>query len=267
MLSRRNLLGLTGSLVAASLVAAPFLGACGAKQEGEAEPLKVAAASDLAVAFKEMGEAFEKKTGTKVTFSFGSTGLMTKQIKEGAPFDVFAAANVKYIDELIADKGITPDSKAIYGRGRIVVFTKEGPAIELRALSEAKYAKVSIANPEHAPYGMAAKQALEKAGLWDAVKPRLVYGENVQQALQFAESGNAEAAIVALSLAIHAKGAYTVVDEELHAPLDQALGICEISKQKDRAAAFAAFVNSDEGREIMKRHGFLLPGEALTAKQ
>ncbi len=98
------------------------------------------------------------------------------------------------------------------------------------------------------------------------MKPRLVYGENVQQTLQFVESGNAEAAIVALSLAIHAKGAYSEISEELHAPLDQAMGVCEISKQKEKAREFVAFVNSGEGRALMTRHGFLLPGEALTAK-
>lgn len=256
MIGRRHFLGVTSAL---------FIG-CSSKKEGDAQTLKVGAASDLAIAFKEMGEGFEKKSGTKVTFSFGSTGLMTKQIKEGAPFDIFAAANVKYIDELISEKAITPDSKAIYGRGRIVVFTT-ADTVKLEALADAKYTKISIANPEHAPYGIAAQQALTKAGLWDTVKPRLVYGENVQQALQFAESGNAEAAIVALSLAIHAKGAYSEISEELHDPLDQAMGICEISKQKTKAADFVAFVNSTDGREIMTRHGFLLPGEALTAKQ
>jgi molybdate transport system substrate-binding protein len=260
--SRRKILSAT---LAASCVA--FAG-CSNPAPVSEEPLKVAAASDLAVAFKEVGDAYEKKTGKKVSFSFGSTGLLSKQIKEGAPFDVFAAANVSYIDELAGAGAVLGDSKALYGRGRIVLYTPEGaePVAKLADLSDAKFKKVAIANPEHAPYGKAAEQALTKAGVYAEVKAKLVPSENVLQALQYVDSGNAEVAIVALSLALTAKGKHTDIEESLHEPIDQAIAVCEQSKQKAAAADFISFVNSAEGRVLMKKSGFLLPGEAVTAK-
>lgn len=264
MLGRPRRRALLSGVVAVSLAS---LAGC-SKPVSADEPLKVAAASDLSVAFKEIAEAFEKKTGRKVTLSFGSTGQFSKQIKEGAPFDVFAAANVSYIDDLIAAKAAVGDSKQLYGRGRIAIYTGEGspPIATLAELADDKVKKIAIANPEHAPYGKAAQQALIKAGLYDKVKPKLVFGENVSQAQQFADSGNAEASIVALSLALSAKGKHTLVDDTLHEPIDQAIAVCEISKQKAAAGELIAFVNSEEGRTIMKRNGFLLPGEAVTAK-
>lgn len=127
--------------------------------------------------------------------------------------------------------------------------------------------KIAIANPEHAPYGKAAKQALIKAGVWDAIQDRIVYGENIQQTLQFAQSGNADAALVALSLALVTEGGFTAVDPALHEPLDQALVVCKgaggKSMHESSARQFTAFVNSDAGRAIMKRYGFLLPGESV----
>ena len=230
-------------------------------------PLRVAAAADLARAFEEVGAAFEKATGKKTTFSFGSTGLLSKQIQEGAPFDVFAAANVSYVDDLIKKGSVVADTKALYARGRIVLWTEKAgdkaPPKALGELTDARFTKIAIANPEHAPYGKAAQQALEKASLWETVKPKLVYGENVQQTLQFAQTGNADAAIVALSLAVGSDGDYLTIEEALHEPIDQALAVCEGSKQKDQAKAFATYVNSKEGREILRRFGFLLPGESL----
>jgi molybdate transport system substrate-binding protein len=240
--------------------------ACSQAKDVAAEPLKIAAAADLTGAFKEIGDAFEQSKGKKSVFTFGSTGLLTKQIKEGAPFDVFAAANQTYLDELIAAKAVTASSKQLYARGRIVLWTSASSKVELTQLSEPRFSKIAIANPEHAPYGKAAAQALTKLNLWDVVKPKLVYGENVQQALQYAESGNADAAIVALSLVINAKGSYSDIDGALHEPIDQALGVCEISRQKSAAQDFVDFVTSEAGRAIMRRYGFLLPGEAVTAR-
>jgi molybdate transport system substrate-binding protein len=172
---------------------------------------------------------------------------------------------------VVKAKSCLEDSKTLYARGRIVVWTKKGspkPAA-LADLKDKKYAKVAIANPEHAPYGRAAKEALTKVGAWESVSPRLVFGENVQQTLQFAQSGNAEASIVALSLAVTSDGEYTPIDPELHAPLDQALVVCHGAPEaKDLripdARAFTQFVGSADGRVIMKRFGFLLPGETLS---
>jgi molybdate transport system substrate-binding protein len=262
------------ALLASAALLAPALPACRSKVEpARALPLKVAAASDLAFAFKDVGAAFEQATGTPVTFSFGSTGLLARQIAEGAPFDVFAAANVSFADEVVKQGACFADSKAIYGRGRIALWSRRGAPLPatLEALRDPTYVKIAIANPEHAPYGKAAKQALIKAGVWDAIQDRLVYGENIQQTLQFAQSGNADVAVVALALALvssgAAEGSFTAIDPALHEPLDQALVVCKGEGGKARreptARQFTAFVNSDTGRAIMKRYGFLLPGESV----
>src|SRR5262249_23771980 len=142
-------------------------------------------------------------------------------------FDLFAAANVSFAEDAIKAGRCDASTKALYARGHIVVWTKKGaPKATLSDLSDARFVKIAIANPEHAPYGKAAREALQKKGIWDAVKPKLVFGENVQQALQFAQSGNADAAIVGLSLASAADGESSPIDEGDYAPLDQALVAC-----------------------------------------
>jgi len=239
---------------------------CGKNETSKDAPIKVAAASDLSFAFKEVGAAFEKKTGKKITFTFGSTGQLAKQISEGAPYDLFAAANVSFVDEAVKAGACDESTKAMYARGRIVVWTKGGnfTVTKLEDLADAKFVKVSIANPEHAPYGKAAQQALESVGLWNTIKPKIVFGENVSQTLQFAQTGNTEAAIAALSLAkVTEGGNYMVIDDKLHKPIDQALVVCKRGVNAAVAKEFAAFVNSDEGRAIMKKFGFLLPGESV----
>ena len=236
---------------------------CG-KKAASPQEIKVGAAADLAFAFKEVGAAFTKKTGKQVTFTFGSTGQLAKQISEGAPYDMFAAANVSFVDEVVKAGACDESTKAMYARGRIVVWTKTPtPIAKLEELTDGRFVKVAIANPEHAPYGRAAQQAMESAGIWDQMKPKLVFGENVQQTLQFAQTGNTEASIAALSLAkVTEGGSYLLIDEKLHKPIDQALVVCKHGGNAGVAKDFAAFVNSDEGRAIMKRFGFLLPGES-----
>ncbi len=244
--------------------------ACHKAPSGPA-PLKVAAAADLAAAFKDVGAAYEKKTGQPVSFSFGSTGLLAKQIEEGAPYDVFASANTSYADDAVKSGACFAETKSLYGVGRIVIWAKSGDALPTRIedLANPKYTKIAIANPDHAPYGQAAKQALMKAGVWDSVSTRVVYGENVQQALQFAQSGNAEISIVALSLAIVSEGQYLPLDPALHDRIDQVLVACKgssnASTPSESATAFTTFVASPEGRTIMRRFGFLLSGEAPLA--
>jgi molybdate transport system substrate-binding protein len=252
--------------LAALALAASTLAAAPARAADPRSPLKVAAAADLALAFKDVGAAWEKKTGDKVVFSFGSTGLLEKQIAQGAPFDLFAAANVSFADDAIKAGACAAESKTLYARGRIVLWWRKDAAFaaptSLADLTDKRFVKVAIANPAHAPYGKAAMEALEKLGLVAAVKPKLVYGENVQQTLQFAQSGNAEVAIVALSLGVVSDGKYLLVDDKLHQPIDQALVACGKDPGRlGRARAFASFVNSADGRAIMRRYGFLLPGE------
>ncbi len=235
------------------------------------EPLRVAAASDLSIAFPELGAAFEKQHGRKVEFNFGSSGLIAKQIREGAPFDVYAAANVQYVDDVVKAGSCLGDTKKMYARGRIVLWAKDQEHLpqKIEDLADPKYAKVAIANPDHAPYGKAAKQALEKTGAWKTTEPRIVYGENVQQTIMFARSGNAEAAIVGLSVAITTPGKYVEIDPSLYEPLDQAMVVCKggpSGGKPNEARAFVDFVGSEAGRAIMRRYGFLLPGESLPSK-
>lgn len=235
-----------------------------------AAPLRVAAAADLAVAFKEIGAAFERERGDKVVFTFGSTGLLEKQLAEGAPFDLFAAANVSFADDAVRAGVCLADSKTSYARGRIVLWWPKGstvrPPATLAELADGRFVKIAIANPAHAPYGKAAAEALTRAGIWNQVKSRLVYGENVQQTLQFAQSGNAEVALVAMSLAVTSDGEWLPIAEGDHAPIDQAMVVCGEDRERlARARAFATFVGSPAGRAIMRHYGFLLPGETRTA--
>jgi molybdate transport system substrate-binding protein len=237
------------------------------RDAGASAPIRVAAASDLTQAFEELGKNFEAETGRKVSFSFGSTGLLAKQIEEGAPFDLFAAANVSYVDEAIAAGACDGATKVPYARGRIAIWSRGAASQEapksLAELTDARFVHVAIANPEHAPYGIAAREALVATGIWEQVRARMVYGENVRQALQLAETGNAEAAIVALALVIEKKeGSWAPIDEKLHKPIEQALVSCRRGSRFEDGRAFAAYINSAAGREIMRRYGFLLPGES-----
>lgn len=236
------------------------------KGDSNKDSIKVAAASDLSQAFKEVGAEFEKDTGKKVTFSFASTGLLSKQIMEGAPFDLFAAANVSFVDEVVGSGNCDKATQELYARGRLVLWTKQGSKAptSLADLADPAYAKIAIANPEHAPYGIAAKEALTHEGLWDELDAhkRIVIGENVSQALQYAETGNADAAIVALSLAVDTDGQYIDIDQSLHTPLEQALVVCGKGPKTQTAGEFAKYVNSEKGRGIMRRYGFLLPSES-----
>jgi molybdate transport system substrate-binding protein len=228
--------------------------------------IQVAAASDLTRAFEELGRVFEGKTGQKVAFSFGASGVLAQQLRAGAPFDMFASANSAFVTDVVTAGACDAATQSLYAHGHLVVWTKRGgvqPAASLADLADPRFRKIAIANPEHAPYGMAAREALQKQGLWAVLEPRIVYGENNRQAHQFAQSGNAEAALVALSLVIGTNdGAYLPVDGSLHAPIDQTLVACQRGRNPDGGRAFASFVRSMEGRGLMRRHGFLLPGEA-----
>lgn len=231
-------------------------------QSNRPNELTIAAASDLTPAFEELGREFEASHKTKVVFVFGSTGLLTKQIENGAPMDLFAAANVSYIDQLEQKGLIIPGTKAIYARGRITFWTPATSNIRLENISDLarpEVKRIAIANPDHAPYGLAARQALESAGVWDRVRPKLVYGDNIRQTLQYAETGNVDVAIVALALSMQSNGRWTVIPEELHKPIDQALAVIKTTKNEQAARAFATFIASQQGRAIMQKYGFVLP--------
>lgn len=242
-------------MVTASGIAAP---------RADADTLTIAAAADLRKAFDEIGAQFEKKTRIKLIFTYGSSGLLAKQVEQGAPFDVLAAANVKYIDDLMSKGAIKPGSRIRYAQGQLTMWTRKDSNIKphrVQDLISPSIHKIAIANPEHAPYGQAAKEAFRSVGIWEKVKPKLVYGENIAQTLQFAQSGNVDVAIVALSLSIGSGGRYTGIPGELHKPITQAMGIVAATKVAPAARQFQRFVMSKTGKAILRKYGFLIPGE------
>ena len=236
--------------------------ACGKKKKQGEGNLRVAGASDLVFVMEDLVKRFEKETGAKVDFVPGSSGKLATQIKEGAPFDVFFSANEKFIDDVVASGACVKESKRMYARGRIVMWSRDGgvaPPAALDGLADARYARIAIAQPEHAPYGRAAKEAMEKLGVWATVEPRIVYGSNIKETMQMAETGNADIAIIALSLAVKSKGAHVEIPADLHAPIDQAMAVCTNGKQKDLGQKFADFVARPESVELMKQYGFAQP--------
>jgi len=183
---------------------------------------------------------------------------------------LIAAANISYIDRLVEQGLAVKDSAALYARGRIVLAVNKDScvqAVQLEDLLSNKIQHIAIANPEHAPYGLAAKQALESLGLWEPISSKLVYAENVRQALQFIQSGDAEAGIISLSVANVPEITWTLIDDSLHKPLDQALAILTSSRQPALAEDFIAFINGEYGRPIMRQYGFLLPDEIFSLSQ
>lgn len=253
------------ALTVACCVVTAAAGACGTDRDpgAAAASLTVAAASDLRPAFTELGRRFTADEGIEVTFSFGSSGQLAQQIVNGAPFDLFASADAGFVDRVIASGRGDASSRQTYALGRIVVWSPDR-RLALRDVAGPSVRALAIANPDHAPYGTAARQALASAGVLDPVRDRLVLGENVSDTLRLAQSGNADAAIVALSLVLASgEGAWTLVDEAAHEPLEQALVVIPDSAGAAPARRFADFVGSDAGRRTMRRHGLLLPGEPL----
>ncbi len=230
----------------------------------------VAAAADLQFAVEEIAAAFTAETGMKVRLSMGSTGNFARQIREGAPFQIFMAADEQFIFDLARD-GFARDEGDLYAVGRIVVKVPPGSTLKAdgtleslrQALAEGRITRFAIANPDHAPYGKRAKEALQHARLWDSIQPFLVLGENVSQAAQFALSGNAEGGIIALSLALAPQlrdlGTADLIPENYHKPLRHRMAL--LKGAGPVAEAFYAYINSPAARAIMKRYGFVLPGE------
>lgn len=237
-----------------------------AAQAPPATPLMVFAAADLGPAFKQVVPQFERKTRSTVTLVLGSTGMLAQQIRNGAPADVFFAANASFVNELARENLTLRQTHALYARGRIVAVALKSSRIrieELTDLADPRIRRVSIANPQHAPYGLAARQALESAGLWKTLEPKLVFGENVQQAVQFVRSGSADAGIVARSVATTDDLQWKLVDDGLHEPLDQMAVVLARTKQPGTAMSFIQFVNGIQGRFVLRQFGFLLPGESF----
>jgi len=229
------------------------------------QPLRIAAGSDLELAFRHLAVQFELKGGVHVDLSFGATGLLAKQISDGTSFDVFAA-NVSHVDDVVRSGACFGDTKALYAKGHIVLWTKSPSTLpkDISTLKDPKYKTIAIANPDHSSYGRAAREAMTKSGIWADVQQRVVFGENVQQAMTMVKSGQADVSLIAMSLVANMPGTYALVDEGLHEALDQALVICKSKSGGPRnldAHAFLNFMDSDDGRAIMRQYGFLLSAD------
>jgi molybdate transport system substrate-binding protein len=259
------------SLAAVALLASSFGVLRAQKQQN---PLRVAAAADLQFALKDIAQQYEHQTGRKIEITFGSSGNFFAQIQNGAPFDVFFSADIDYPNRLQQANLTEPNSLLKYAIGRLVIWVPADSKINLierkwDALLDSSVQKVAIANPEHAPYGRAAVEALKGASIYDKVQPKLVYGENISQAAQFVQSGNAQAGIIALSLAVSPpmkNGQRWGVPIDQYAPIEQAAVILKTARDKDAARAFLAFVSSDVGIRTLGNYGFAIPNGAAPPK-
>lgn len=258
------------SIVVSLIVLMVFtLVSCNSSKGTDQAPAKkkeitVAAAASLTNAFKEVGAAFEKANNCTVTFSFGATGTLSEQIKNGAPFDVFAAADESTIEKLDKEGQLVSDTKQPYAVGRLGIATLKSSNIEIKTIEDLlkpEIKKIAIANIETAPYGMAAKQAMEKAGLWDKLEPKLVYGKNISDTLALVTTGNAEAGFISLSLKDDQKLNFGLIDSKMHEPIRQAIAVTKNAKEEELGRKFIEFVKSSEGQKIMSKYGFEAPEE------
>ncbi len=252
---------LRAAALAAVLAAATWLGGCRAAPARPPAEITVSAASDLMEALPELAAAFERETGVHVVTNYGSSGQLAQQIAEGAPVDVFMSADIHYMEEL-GDAGLMlRGTRAIFGTGKLVVWTPpDGPALtSLQDLAQPRFRKVALANPKLAPYGHAAEEALRMAGLWNAVKGKAVFGENVRQALLYVRNGSADAALVANTLVEGRPGHVLVVPEELYPRMYATIGVVRDTRNEPAARTFAAFVTGAEWSAILARHGFAPP--------
>lgn len=224
--------------------------------------INIAAAANLTDAFNELGQKFTERTGMRVVYNFGATADLAKQIENGAPFDVFAAADVSHVEKLQSENLIVAETRANYARGRLVLWRPANGKAQLGAMEDlagAQVTKIAIAKPEVAPYGQAAVEALRASNLWEKVEPKIVYAQNVAQAKQFASSGNAEAAFLPRSLVKAGEGQSIEVDARLHQPIDQAVAVVRASAKQEAARRFVEFVLSTQGQDILARYGYEKP--------
>ena len=228
-------------------------------RKAEEPPLTVAAAANLTDAFDQIGQAFTQKTRIRVVFSYGSTAQLTQQIQNAAPFDVFAAADTVHVDQLVRESKILPESRVLYARGCLALWSPRGAVQKLEDLTAPSVRFLAIAKPETAPYGEAAVESLKSAGIWDKVQSKIVYANNINMAKQYAATGNADAAFTAYSLVLNEPSGVIVVDEKLHQPIDQAAGIVSASTRKTDAERFVSFLRGEEGRAVLTRFGYEIP--------
>jgi molybdate transport system substrate-binding protein len=255
-------------LMASGIVAGGVFVGCDRSQADALPEIRVAAASDLYAAMPELAEAFEASEGVRVVPILGSSGQLARQVEQGAPYHVFLSANRDYVRRLSDSGAVEPDSVRPYARGPLVLaFARSSPEVGsgLDALTDPSIRSIALANPDHAPYGMAARQALQNAGLWDALEPKIVFGQSIQNAAQFVRSGQAEAGLIARSLVPDPSIRWEPVPPDLHDPIDQYLGIVAERDRRASARAFCDFLVSDRGQAILRRFGFEPPGGSPSA--
>ena len=235
-----------------------------------AEKITVAAAADLKFAMDEIVAQFAKSNpGDDVSEVYGSSGKFHTQIQQGAPFDLFFSADISFPQEL-AKAGLAATEVKPYAVGRIVLWsaTMDASKMTLASLTDPKVTRIAIANPQHAPYGKRAQEALRAAGLWDKVEPKLIYGENIAATAQYVQTGNAQVGVIALSLAVNPelsrKGGYVLIDDKLHSPLEQGFVITKRAASSALAKRFADYMSSKPARTVMVKYGFVLPAETTT---
>jgi molybdate transport system substrate-binding protein len=236
-------------------------------ESARAQTVKVAAAADLKFAMDELATEFEKGSGAKLDVTYGSSGNFLTQIRNGAPFDLFFSADSEYPKKLEGVGLAEPGTLREYAVGHIVIWTPRDSGIDAakagwQSLLDQRVKKIAIANPDHAPYGRAALAALKKAGIYEQVKDKLVYGENISQAAEFVQSGNAQAGIIALSLAVSPaikNGNRWEIPADSYLAIKQAAVMLKASKNKAAARRFLDFVSGPQGLEILQRYGFTVP--------
>jgi len=245
------------------LSALALLGSCDSPRASKARTtLTVAAATNLTEVMAEVGRDFKAKTGIGVVFSYGSTAQLAQQIDNGAPFDLFAAADTQHVDSLVSARKLTSDSRAVYALGQLALWIPSGEQSnvrELKDLSAQNIRFIAVAQPALAPYGQAAVEALKNVRLWESLQPKLVYSNSISMSKELAASGNADAAFTAYSLVMHERGTVLKVDPHLYHPIEQALAIVAASPEVERAERFRSFLLGPEGRAILTRSGYLLP--------
>lgn len=241
-------------LAIAALISFGLAGAQTAKRE-----VAVAAAANLNTVFQTLGPQFEAETGIHPVFSFASTAQLAAQIDNGAPFDVFTAADTEHVEALEKKSRLVPGSRAVYATGILALWIPpRSPATvsKLADVAQPDVKIIALAKPELAPYGLAARETLQKLGIWNQVEPRIVYADNINMAKQYGSSGNADAVFTAYSLVLRESGKVIPVDEKLHAPIEQALGIVAASKNQSAAKAFTTWLLTGHGRDGLRAFGY-----------
>lgn len=245
-------------LLAASFL---FLIGCGGSPAPSGASLTIAAAANLTGVMDEIAKAFERESKVRVVVSYGSTAQLAQQIEHGGPFDVFAAADTEHIDALIGKGKLQADSRAVYARGQLVLWVPDA-ATGVQRLEDPTQPSVrfiAVAQPDLAPYGRAAVEALNASGIWEQVQSKITYANSISMARQYASSGNTNVAFTALSLVLKERGTVLKVDPRLYKPLDQALAITSSVEHMENAKRFARYILSEKGRAMLANSGYLLP--------